>query len=332
MHIKWLDILRSPIDGTRLQLKIQKAHGDIINEGELIDSLNNLSWPIYNGVVDFIVDKEDYAESFGKQWNLYSQIQIDSLSKRYNSEALFYKYTGWEINPKMSYLDLGCGAGRYADVLLKKDVGFLICVDQSTAAFVCQKNLKEIGYDETRFLVIRASIYNLPFNKHLFDRIFSIGVLQHVPDADIFVKHCFENVKKGGELAIWAYEKTVKAYFRYKYPLRYFTKSWRLSSKVKFSRILVKLFFPIFYPFYWTLRKFYKNPIPYIERIAPFAFRYDKDYKYSYELSGLDTIDNLTPRYDKPISEKKLTHLLFKYGAKSVSRKKAGGLALVAKY
>src|SRR3989304_1908544 len=120
MHIKWLAIFRSPGSGNALDIKIIKRRDDVVDEGMLVDASTGASWPIRDGVVDLVTDAEDYASSFGEQWNNYRRTQIDSFSGQRSSEDLFAKYTGWEFDTAKSYLDLGCGAGRFTDIVLKK--------------------------------------------------------------------------------------------------------------------------------------------------------------------------------------------------------------------
>lgn len=182
-------------------------------------------------------------------------------------------------------------------------------------------------------MVVKASVYELPFIYGTFDRVYSIGVLQHTPDHKKYIKCLSENVKNnGGEICIWCYEKTFKAYLRYKYLMRYFIKHTNFKFKLALSKALVEIFLPIFYPFSDLIHRNFHERGVLFDRFAPFALRYDKDIAYCKELSILDTLDNLSPEYDTPVTEQRLMHYLLAAGAKSVKRNISGGLAMVARF
>ena len=69
-----------------------------------------------------IVDAEDsYTENFGKQWKKYNFVQIDSknnfnISENFLNKLLFNKP---EILKDKTVLEIGCGAGRFTEHILK---------------------------------------------------------------------------------------------------------------------------------------------------------------------------------------------------------------------
>ena len=69
-----------------------------------------------------ILNAEDgYVENFGKQWRDYSDVQIDSLndfelSKEMLEELLFQDL---EFLNNKTVLEIGCGAGRFTEYLVK---------------------------------------------------------------------------------------------------------------------------------------------------------------------------------------------------------------------
>src|SRR5882724_10521201 len=75
------------------------------------------SFPITSGIPRF-VETDNYATSFGYQWNLFRLEQIDFNNGTQLSANRFYSETGWTkewIEGKW-VLDAGCGAGRFLDV------------------------------------------------------------------------------------------------------------------------------------------------------------------------------------------------------------------------
>src|SRR6266850_4771072 len=162
------------------------------------------------GVWDFIGTADaDYCQNFGSQWNHFRSIQIDALSDKAESHARFFSETGWSpewLSGKL-LLDAGCGAGRFADVAM--DCGArVVAVDLSEAAWACRKTLDR--FPEKDYLVVRASLFDLPFRKSAFDGIYSLGVLQHTPDPLGAIKCLTSFLVPGGRLATWIYERRAR--------------------------------------------------------------------------------------------------------------------------
>src|SRR3954463_15798444 len=74
------------------------------------------TYPITGGIPRF-VSHEDYAGSFGLQWNRFKTEQLDSVNGTNLSQARFRSETGWEEGsmPGEWVLDAGCGAGRFLE-------------------------------------------------------------------------------------------------------------------------------------------------------------------------------------------------------------------------
>ena len=82
------------------------------------------------GEIPRFVPKENYAESFGLQWNRFANTQIDSKVGTNRSEIRFREETLWDerdLNGKL-VLDAGCGSGRFSEIALKLGAS-LIAVD-----------------------------------------------------------------------------------------------------------------------------------------------------------------------------------------------------------
>lgn len=94
----------------------------------------------------------------------------------------------------------------------------------------------------------------------------------------------------------------------------------------KLSNILVGLFI---IPGYFL----FKIPImgKYLVRILPFAFRMTEknmSFKKIFELSLLDTFDNLSPIYDNPLTYKMLHKTLTKNEFLNIERRDTPGLSI----
>ncbi len=323
---RWLlDIIVCPCCKDRLSLD-SNGENEQIESGVLACVACLKTWPIQDGIPRFILPEDDYCGNFGYQWKKFSRTQIDAFSGSTQSQTRFEDETGWDsqrLKDKL-VLDAGCGAGRFADVALRFGAK-VIAVDVSTAVDACNKNLQEIGHPTDRYALIQASIYELPFRTGTFEYVYSLGVIQHTPYRKESVLSLAKQIGQG-ELALWVYEKSWRSLVGYKYWFRIFTKGLSQKSNWRLSCMLVNLFFPLA----WKLARVPKIG-RYLVRLLPLAFRRPEGTKQqSKEWSLLDTFDNLSPRYDNPITETELREWLKSGDFIQIERRETPGLALVA--
>lgn len=257
-----------------------------------------IGYPVFNDVLRF-VSAENYAGSFGFQWNRFEKTQIDSSIKTNRSESRFLDETLWDSNVLNGkyVLDAGCGAGRFSEIALKFGAN-LIAVDFSSAVDTAFKNLKSDSK-----LVIQADLSNLPIKSNSFDYIYCIGVLQHTKDPESIVRELIRCLKPDGELTLTFYENSswhVKLYS--KYLIRPFTKRIPSPLLLKFLIKTSVIWFPVTS---WL----FKLPQP-ISRVFRFVIPIANYVEYEYgsredALSEaiLDTFDMLSPAYDRPIKK-----------------------------
>lgn len=280
---KYLDILRSPENGTKLKW----------SDNKLVDE-KNIAFPVINDIPRF-VNEENYADSFGYQWNYFDQTQLDRFSKTSVSETRFYKNTRWtdEMMKDKKVLEVGSGAGRFTEVLLKTGAD-VYSVDYSNAV---EANKKNNGDKE--FLLAQADIYKLPFVKAGFEFVFCFGVIQHTPDPKLSFMKLAEQVKANGYIAIDIYKKTWKSLFNTKYWVRPFTKR---MSKERLLRI-VKWYVPKWFPVSTLLLKvpfagkFLSQLVPILNYTEMYP-ELSKEKLVTWAI--LDTFDMLSPAYDYP--------------------------------
>lgn len=164
------------------------------------------TYPQMKGVASF-VEPGNYADSFGFQWHIYSQTQLDNEQCDL-SESDFRKRTGFrpqDLKGKL-VLDVGCGMGRFAEVATRWGAR-VVGIDLSAAAQVAARNLAD-----REFVALQADVFALPFALESFDYIYSIGVLHHTPDCEAAVKTLPKYLKPGGTLAVWLYSGYNKWY------------------------------------------------------------------------------------------------------------------------
>jgi len=93
-------------------------------------------------------------------------------------------------------LDVGCGAGRFAEIVLKAGAK-LVALDYSSAVDACYANLKH----HANLHVVQGDIYALPFERGRFQFVYSLGVLQHTPDVAKAFSALPPMVRGGGSCA-----------------------------------------------------------------------------------------------------------------------------------
>ena len=199
-------LLCDPATGEDLELIIEKNIGDKILKGKLVSSSNE--YEIINSIPRFI-NKENYSNNFGWQWNKWASVQFEHSNINKPMEGyttrMFNQITEWnkENLSEKIVLDMGCGSGRFTDVVLSNG-GYVIAVDNSSAIDAAKDNLKE-NLDKALF--VQADVLNLPIKDNVVDLSFSIGVLHHTPDPLKGIKESFRTLKKNGEFALSVYSK-----------------------------------------------------------------------------------------------------------------------------
>jgi len=256
------------------------------------------SFPVVGAVPRF-VPQDNYAGSFGLQWNKFEKTQIDSRVQTNRSRSRFLEETLWDselLNNKL-VLDAGCGAGRFSEIALELGAR-LIAVDFSSAVDTAHKNLKT-----EKKLVVQADLSNLPIQSNSMDYIYCIGVLQHTKNPETIVKELVRCLKFDGELTLTFYEDSswhVKFYS--KYLVRPITK--RIPPKVLLN-ILVKTSF-IWFPlssWLFTLPQPFSRIFRFLIPIANYVEYEYKSRQDALNEAVLDTFDMLSPAYDRPIKK-----------------------------
>lgn len=157
-------------------------------------------YPILRGVPRF-VETDEYADSFSFEWNRHRLTQLDTAYSD-ESERTFRQKTGFgpeDVKDKL-VLDVGCGMGRFADVVSRWG-GNVVALDLSDAVEAAYRNL---GHKDN-ILILQADLFQMPFCEESFDVIYSIGVLHHTPDCEKAFRQLPRFLKPGGRIAIWVY-------------------------------------------------------------------------------------------------------------------------------
>jgi SAM-dependent methyltransferase len=264
-----------------------------LTEGETV------IFPYKNGAYRLVQD-DNYTQNFGYQWNKFADIQIDREQKNMQqSYNRFFAETGWDKEDLQgkNVLEVGSGAGRFSQIVLDYTNANLFSVDYSNAV---EANFKNNGQHKDRLHLYQASVYEMPFAKAQFDKVFCFGVIQHTPDVQKTVESIISMAKPGAEVVIDFY--CVNGWWtkiQAKYILRPITKKWsneKLLKKIEknvdwmiaattfFNKIGVGKYINRFIPICDI-----KGTIP--RGLSKAAIR---------EWCVLDTFDMFSPEYDQP--------------------------------
>jgi SAM-dependent methyltransferase len=268
------------------------------------------SFPVIGNIPRF-VPIDNYASSFGLQWNEYRTTQLDSVTGLSISRDRLTRLLGGtlDILRGKKVLEAGCGAGRFTEILLASGA-HVFAVDISTAVEANYKNCN--NYSD--YFVCQADILKLPVKPEQFDIVICMGVIQHTPNPEQTMIALCAQVKPGGLF--------VMDHYTYGYPitlsrriLRAFLLRMPKAFSLQFCKILTTLVWP-FHKMFWRGKKF---SIVNIMRSIFLHLSPVVDYHDAYPQLGqqllkawatLDTHDTLTDCYKHLRSAEEIkTHL-----------------------
>jgi len=257
-------------------------------------------YPIIRSIPRF-VPLENYASSFGFQWNRFSKTQLDSYTgKPITRERFLLRIRCYptELEGRL-VLDVGCGAGRYAEIALSMGAK-VVAVDYSSAVDACLQNLGSSPY----LNCVQADIYHLPFKAASFEIVYCFGVLQHTPDVRKAFMALPAQLSSGGKLAVDVYPKLSLNFLWPKYWIRPFTKGMAADRLFPLVQFMVKILFPVSIAIGripCVGRKLrYAAPVANYEGVFPLTMEKLREWAI------LDTFDMLSPHHDHPQSAKTL--------------------------
>ena len=287
------DDFRHPRTGRSLKLKVDESDAENVRSGTL--SGDGDEFPIVSGIPRF-APVENYARSFGYQWQLFSRTQLDSAATWASESAKrLREETGWPDRLHgQRILEAGSGMGRFTEHLAVK--GARLCTFDYSAAVdanfrnnACNRNVS----------FAQADIYSPPYEPASFDKVLCVGVIQHCPSPKQAFMSLTRFLKPGGEIVIDVYRLDWRSIFHGKYYLRPITRLMPPPTLHKFVRFHVGWI----YPLTGFLQKAIGRParkVSWALAMADYRGVYHIDDTTQREHSLLDTFDQLAPAYDRP--------------------------------
>lgn len=283
-----------------------------LTDNGFCNEAENIIFPIKNNVYK-LVQSENYTSNFGFQWKKFKKTQLDKFSGLTFSHDRFFAVTNWnkENLEGKNILEAGSGAGRFSQIILDYTKANLFTLDYSEAVEANAENNQNFN----RANYFQASIFEMPFAKNSFDKVFCFGVLQHTGNPQQAIQCLVDMAKPGTEIVVDFYPyKGWYTKINAKYLLRPFTKKMDSVTLLNLIRKNVG----------WLI-KFYNllnsNPItrPF-KRFVPICDISDTlpptlSKEELIEWVVLDTFDMFSPAYDEPLKINQVVNYFKNAGA-----------------
>ena len=141
------------------------------------------------------------VDEFGLEWSRFDQSHLtaDDLQSMFDS---YFHIFPWDSLPENAEgADIGCGSGRWANVVAQK-VAHLHLVDPSIDALtVAKRNMAK----HANVTYHNGEVDRLPFNALSLDFAYALGVLHHVPDTQAAILSISKVLKPGAPFLIYLY-------------------------------------------------------------------------------------------------------------------------------
>lgn len=184
--------------------------GERVENSAALTCSSGCSIPVTRHIPRF-VDSSNYAAAFGLQWKAFRKTQLDSFTGRGISRSRLTRCFGgsMEVTRGKSVLEVGCGAGRFTEILLNDGAHVFAC-DLSQAVEANYENCHELS---DNYFVCQADARKLPVDEHSFDFVMCLGVIQHTPSPEETIAALARYVKPGGTLVIDHYSPAYRQNF-----------------------------------------------------------------------------------------------------------------------
>ncbi len=210
MKERLVQFLACPTCARDLSVSVNKTEGAEIIDG-LLRCTSGHEWNITGGVPRFLAPASSLSKlqqktirNFGDEWKMWDDFGwSDKAASAVTLEIFRYKVLveRGELDGAL-VLDAGCGNGRYTKAA-RHFGGEVIGVDLSDAVDVAYHNMK----DDDKVHIIQGDLFKLPLKKHVFDFIFSNGVLMHTGNAERAFASLVPHLKESGAITVHLYHR-----------------------------------------------------------------------------------------------------------------------------
>jgi SAM-dependent methyltransferase len=239
-----LEILGCP--GCRGALRLEAdgppAEDGHVLEGALVCAECGARFAVARGVPRMQRELDDMArerttESFGFEWNRWPRFgwepgEVEGESQTYSKKTLL---ADEELRGRVA-LEAGCGNGRYLNQARNRGAE-VVGIDLSGAVDAAFANTRGDG----RIHVVQGDIFNPPFRRHVFDVMYTIGVLMHTGNARRAFDALVPLVRPGGLVCVHVYKRGTPLYEWVDTALRGRTTRWSRERLLRFSERAARL-------------------------------------------------------------------------------------------
>ena len=236
----------------------------------------NAQYAKKKGVLRF-VSGHQYADSFGFEWKMHEKTYATAKERAATMATLHKSGLTEETVRDKKILDIGCGTGRFSQVLATWGAAVVVAVDLSYAIDIAYANLQE----SKNVIFVQADMMALPFEPETFDIILAWGVLHHTPDTRQAFMQVLTHLKPGGDYYVYIYGTTKQLRRKMITLYRHFTPS--IPNKILYKLCL--LAGPLYYV--------YKIPLigTLLKILLPISHQPD------IKIRILETFDEYSPKY-----------------------------------
>lgn len=310
MKKELLDYIVCPSCGSPFDCQDKKRENEEIIEGILKCNKCKRIFPIKESIPQILpsfLSKEVKRTSklFDYEWQRFPK-----LTNVYQKQFLDWIYP---IQPDFFnnkiVLDAGCGKGRHLYWSAKFGAKIVIGIDVGESVKTAYQNTKNLP----NVHVLQADISCLPF-RNIFDYIYCIGVLHHLPNPRSGLGCLVNCLKKGGTVSIWVYAKEGNKWIlNFIDPLRR-----RVAARI-FPSLLEFFSFPLSVILFLSLKLIYKSNNR-ILRIKPFYKEYLNYISgFSFEEIRWIVFDHLGPQLAHYIPHEEIENWFKENNLKNIS-------------
>ena len=247
------------------------------------------------------------VEGFGDEWSRFTQDQLDAAMLEQIFSDYFSLFNWAELPSDPVGADIGCGSGRWAQVVAPR-VHHLMLIDASPEALsVAKTNLSDV----TNVSFLHASVGMLPIDDASLDFAYSLGVLHHVPDTKAAISAVAAKLKPGAPFLVYLYYAFDNRSLTYRALWRITDGIRRVVSRLPHTpRYWVSQVIALFV--YWPLARLARlmEKIGKLPRDWPLAYYRDKPF---YVLRT-DSLDRFGTRLEQRFSKGEIRKMLQEAG------------------